>query len=81
MLKNFFFNGNILLNEGMCILFIELFYIKQMLSCNIILENVMFFCNKFNLRGFVFLEMDMNGNQNIYFQNVIFFENSGVLLG
>lgn len=33
-----------------------------MLSCNIILENVMFFCNKFNLRGFVFLEMDMNGN-------------------
>ncbi|XP_068686624.1 uncharacterized protein [Montipora foliosa] len=80
-LKNSSFNGNILSNEGTCISFTESLHTNQTLSCNIILENVMFSRNKFNSRGLVFLEMDTNGNQNIHFQNVTFLENSGVSLG
>jgi len=69
------FDGNVLSNERACISFTEMPYGNKSVSCDVTLENVTFFHNKFSSKGLVFLKMD-NGNHNIHLQNVTFANNN-----
>ena len=74
-LTNSSFDSNVLSGEGSCISFSESPYSNQSVRCDTTLENVTFTRNKFSSKGLILLEID-NGNQNIHFQDVTFFDNS-----
>lgn len=60
-LIDFVLSGNVLVNDFICILFIELCDNYQLVIGDILLENVIFKDNKFSLKGFVFLKIS-DGN-------------------
>lgn len=60
-LRDFVLSGNVLVNDFICILFIELCDNYQLVIGDILLENVIFKDNKFSLKGFVFLKIS-DGN-------------------
>lgn len=58
IVKYFFFYSNVIIYEGSCVFFYEVFNNKYFVSFNIMLEDVMFFYNKFSMKGFVFFDME-----------------------
>ncbi|XP_078372222.1 uncharacterized protein LOC144655908 isoform X3 [Oculina patagonica] len=75
ILKNSSFYGNAMSDKGSCLSFTESPNNNQPVSCNISLDNVTFFHNKFSSKGLVFLDLE-NGEQNIDLQNVTFTNNN-----
>lgn len=74
-ITNSLFEGNVLLDEGACILFTKIPLGNRPVNCNKTFKNVTFVHNRFGSKGLVFVEMGY-GSQNINFQNVTFTENS-----